>query len=37
MLKDGELAAEGDDQPYVFEESPSCSFILTTMKSLLTL
>lgn len=28
MLKDGELAAEGDDQPYVFEESPSCQFIL---------
>lgn len=28
MLKDGELAAEGDDQPYVFEESPSCPFSL---------
>lgn len=28
MLKDGELAAEGDDQPYVFEESPSCQFSL---------
>jgi len=26
MMKDDALAVDGDDQPYVFEESPSCVF-----------
>jgi hypothetical protein len=32
LLKDGGFAAEGDDQPYVFEESPSCTFVRPTTR-----
>lgn len=34
MLKDGALAADGDDQPYVFEESPSCTLALHRSRNL---
>ncbi|KAH0834627.1 hypothetical protein J3R83DRAFT_10129 [Lanmaoa asiatica] len=37
MLKDGELAAEGDDQPYVLKNRRTVSSLLYITKSLLTL
>lgn len=36
MLKDGELAANGDDQPFVFEESPSCKVFYLRVCPILT-
>ena len=33
LLKDGELAAGGDDQPMVFEESTNCKFVSTPCTS----